>query len=286
MCWQPKIQNIALAAVIWLTACAHSPEIEDFKRIEPSHYYIDNVPFVVQLPNECGPSTLSMALEYARLDHDLARLRKQTMTDSKGSLQTSLLSSARRSKAMVVSITNSTDLFHEIAAGNPVIVFQNVALSWRPQYHYALVTGYDRERGIVRMHSGQKSNTEQSIAVFMDTWIMGDRWAIVIVAPGMLSATGTEFEHVRAAAALESLSDWPSAHKSYLAILKRWPSSEGAMIGLGNSYYRRGDYVAAEEILRKALMYHPNSKTVQINYHVVKSKLRDLARSNRDGSKL
>ena len=39
-------------------------------------------------------------------------------------------------------------------SGHPVIVFENLGLTWYPFWHYALVYGYDLKEAELIMHSG------------------------------------------------------------------------------------------------------------------------------------
>src|SRR5258708_19902683 len=65
-------------------------------------------------------------------------LRAQVyLPDRHGSLQIEMLAAARRNGFVAIELApNLSDLLAEIAAGNPVIVLQNLALDWYPPWHY------------------------------------------------------------------------------------------------------------------------------------------------------
>ena len=69
----------------------------------------------------------------------------------------------------------------EIAAGNPVIIFENLALSWLPQWHYALALGYDLQRQEIILHSGHDANFRWDLSKFERSWMLGDYWGLVVL---------------------------------------------------------------------------------------------------------
>jgi len=55
-----------------------------------------------------------------------------------------MIAAARRNGFVAIELApNLSDLLAEIAAGNPVVVLQNLALDWYPAWHYAVAIGYD-----------------------------------------------------------------------------------------------------------------------------------------------
>ncbi len=149
------------------------------------------------------------------------------MPGMKGSLQADMVSASRRNSMMAIQIEGLSSLLREVSAGHPVIVFENLALTWAPQYHYAVVYGYDLDQETVLMHSGPTAGKKWDMRKFERSWMLGDYWGLVVLPPGELAASGTELAHVTAAAGLEQLSKTAEAEKSYLAILKRWPPKPG-----------------------------------------------------------
>jgi hypothetical protein len=55
-----------------------------------------------------------------------------------------MIGAARRHGRLAYLITGPDSMFEEVAAGHPVIVLQNLGLSWYPVWHYAVVVGYDQ----------------------------------------------------------------------------------------------------------------------------------------------
>lgn len=226
----------------------------------PSAHRIQNVPFIEQSASHCGPAALTMVLNYWQKTISLEEIAPQVYTPGmKGSFQTDMITAARRQGMMAIPISGLRDLLREIESGHPVIVFENLSVSWLPQWHYAVVFGYDLRQEVALMHSGPEKNKSWDLRKFERSWMLGDYWGLVVLPPDKLTATAKEIDHVKAAAALEELGKKEEAEKAYLRILKKWPHSLGALIGLGNIKYSENRTRQAEEYLTQATKSHPNS---------------------------
>ena len=235
----------------------------------PLQAEIPDVPFVNQSAGHCGPATLAMAMNWAGHGVTVDQLVPQVYTPGmKGSLQLDMISASRRNGMMAVQIQGLSSLLTEISAGHPVIVFENLALTWAPQYHYAVVYGYDLQKEVAIMHSGPEKAKPWDLRKFERSWMLGDYWGLVVLNPGELSAAGTELAHVTAAAGLEQAGKITEAEKSYRSILERWPTSLGALVGMGNISYSKKNFKASIEYLRSAAKFHPESKAVLNNLAV------------------
>ncbi len=233
---------------------------------------IENVPFVDQSVGYCGPATLTMAMQHAGHAVKIEDIAKQVYTPGfKGSLQSDLISTSRRQGLTAIQIQNLSSLLKEVSAGNPVIVFENLALSWMPQWHYALILGYDLQKKEIIMHSGHEAYTRIDMAEFERSWKLGDYWGLVVLPAGKLSASADELSHVTAAVGLEQANKFNEAEISYRAILKKWPTSLVALIGLSNITFKKGQYKETISLLKLATKSHPESEAVKHNLSVVKS---------------
>lgn len=236
---------------------------------------IDQVPFIEQSAGHCGPATLAMAINWAGLPVSVEQISKQVFTPGmKGSLQTDMISAARRNGLLAIPITGIESLMKELSAGNPVIVFENLALRWLPQWHYAIVFGYDLEKQTVLMHSGPESFKHWDIRKFERSWMLGEYWGLVVLPTDKLSASAGELAQVKAAAALEQLKFIVGAKKSYQNILKRWPQSLGAAIGLANIAFADGESGEAAHLLEQAIKYHPQASVAWHNLAIAQGTLK------------
>jgi hypothetical protein len=266
----------ACGLMLQLAACATpTRQSRELMRADlPPARKLEAVPFVDQTEGHCGPAALTMAIRAAGLEADVGTIAPMVMTGKKGSLPADMISAARRSGVMAVKIESLTDAAREIDAGRPVIVFQNLAFGYMPQWHYALMTGYDIPDQKIILHSGHEAFKRENFRWFERTWSLADHWAVVVMKPGELARTAGELEHLRAAAGLEQAGRPEEAGRAYRAILGRWPASLGALIGAANVSYAGGRYKEAVALLREASRLHPDSVIARHNLAVAESALK------------
>jgi tetratricopeptide (TPR) repeat protein len=225
----------------------------------PPKHELEAVPFYPQKAYQCGPASLAMALVWSGIKIDPDALTPQVYTPSrKGSLQPAMIAAARRQGRVAYPISGANMLLQEIAAGHPVIVLQNLGLSWIPVWHYAVVIGYDLNKGVVILHSGVTHQKKTSLRAFESTWARSGYWGLVILPPYRLPASGKESAYVSAVIGLERARQWQAAAEGYQTALNQWPTSFSAHIGLSNSFYAQGDLNSAEQVLRKTTNLFPN----------------------------
>jgi tetratricopeptide (TPR) repeat protein len=225
----------------------------------PPQREIASVPFFPQDEYQCGPAALAMVLAWSGLDVKPAELTEKVYTASlQGSLQPAMIAGARRSGRLAYVISGTENLIREIAAGHPVIVLQNLGLSWIPVWHYAVAVGYDTPRDEVILHSGLDARQRLSMPVFQNTWARAGDWGLLVLPPGELPATATEGRFVEAVLGLEKAKQPAAAVQGYRAALNHWPQNLPAVMGLGNSYYALGDLKNSEAAFRQATESHPH----------------------------
>ena len=247
-----------------LTGCVSLPQTDALQREGgaglPPRAQLDTVPFFAQEEYQCGPAALAMALNAAGIG-----VTPEVLTDEvyipgrKGSLQVEMLAGARRHGLLAYELAPELkDVLAEVAAGNAVIVLQNLGLwAFHPYWHYAVVIGYDLEKKQILLHSGAKARRAMPIGLFEFLWIDGGRWAMVALAPGRLPASAREADYASAAAALEQSGRVAEAHRAYATLLGRWPGDLVGLMGLGNSAYALGHKAEAETAFRSATAAHP-----------------------------
>lgn len=245
-----------------LAACA-SPAGLDLGGLPPGvpeRVEIAAVPFVPQDELYCGPAALATVLTWSGAAVSQAELAPALFTPGRaGTLQQDMLGAARRHGRLSVPVADFAGLLAELSAGHPVLVLQNLGLALVPQWHYAVAIGYDRAAGELVLRSGLEARRRVPFATFERTWARADHWAMVILPPDRLPATGAEDELLQAAAGLERIGQRGAAATAYQTALERWPDSLGAMIGLANARYGSGEIAGAEHALRHATRAHPDS---------------------------
>lgn len=234
---------------------------QDQAQTLPPRSEVQGVPFFEQKTGYCGPATLAMVLSWAGPDPvSIDEIAPQVYTPgAKGSFQSDLISASRRRGFTAIPVEGMQALLKEIAAGHPVIVFENLAFSWLPQWHYAVAVGYDLPEQKIIMHSGPEAFKRWDLSRFERSWMLGNYWGLVILPAGQLAATGSELDHLRAVTGLEQTGHEEEAEKAYKAILKKWPESLVAEIGLANLAFEHGETTKAIEHLQAATKAHPQS---------------------------
>ncbi|MBK5103488.1 MAG: PA2778 family cysteine peptidase [Burkholderiales bacterium] len=228
----------------------------------PPRMQLDQVPFYAQEEYQCGPAALAMALGAAGVDARPEALAEQVYIPAReGSLQVEMLAGARRHGLLAyVLAPELTDVLAEVAAGNAVIVLQNLGLfAFHPYWHYAVVIGYDLEQNQILLHSGTKAHRAMPFSLFEFLWIDSKRWAMVALPPSRLPASAREAQYASAAAALEQTGRIGEAHLAYAALHERWPANLVGLMGLGNTAYALGHKAEAETAFRSATALHPRS---------------------------
>lgn len=270
---------LLISAFLSLAACASlAPQTEEVLRSRPDvppQERVKDIPFYGQSAGYCGPSSLAMMMSWAGSNITPEQIAPEVYTPGKkGTLQMDLVSASRRHGLMAVPVETLGALITEVAHGRPVLVLQNLALSWYPKWHYAVVTGYDLSRQRVFLHSGNESNQKTDLRVFEHSWRLGDYWGLVILQPNELAASAGELPHMQAAAGLEQAGRLKEAELAYATILNRWPDSVGARIGLANIAYKNNNVRGAVKYLREAVKLDPRSQTARHNLSVAESSLR------------
>ena len=230
----------------------------------PERVELEKVPFFPQLEYQCGPAALATALVSSGIKVTPDELVSQVyLPGRRGSLQVEMLSAARRHGRVSYELApRFEDVLRELAAGNPVIVLQNLGLF--DGWHYAVAVGYDYPRGELVLRSGETERKTLSFTVHEMVWKRSGYWAMVALPPGQIPATADEARWLSAIAALER-ADAGSARIAYANFLKRWPDNLNAAIGLANSHYVLGELREAEAVLRDAARREPDSVIVLNN---------------------
>ena len=231
----------------------------------PWQVEIAGVPFFPQTENQCGPAAMATVLAQTGLAVTPEKLTDQLYLPARqGSLQVEMLAAPRRwGRVGYLLAPRYADVLREVAAGNPVIVLQDVG-DFFTEWHYAVLAGFNYDKGDLYLRSGTEQRLVLPFTFFERTWIKSGYWAMVVTAPGKIPVTATEPGWINAMVALERGGDRDATIAGYQAALQRWPDNLPAAIGLANQHHQRGALMEAAQVLRKALQHHPLS-TVAMN---------------------
>ena len=226
----------------------------------PQQVELAQVPFYPQEEYQCGPAALAMAMSFAG-----APVRPDALVDEvwlpgrHGSLQLEMLAAPRRHDLVSYRLAPSyPDLLREVAGGHPVLVLQDVGMML-PEWHYAVVNGFDYDTGTIYLRSGLKARQAMPFSYFERTWLAGQYWAMVVSAPEDIPRTATESAWLESLLGFARGGDNPATVRAYRAALQRWPESLPAAVGLANHLHAAGSLPEAAGVLRTSLQQHPDS---------------------------
>ncbi len=226
----------------------------------PPAVELSQTPFFPQTEHQCGPAALATVLQPHHVDVSPQTLSSQLYIPAReGSLQVEMAVTARRYGMLPYPLNPEfADLLAEIAAGHPVLVLQNLRFDWWPQWHYAVVIGYDMTSNELTLRSGTTKRWQTTFANFERTWKRADNWALVIVPAGEMPATASITAYLKTAYAFEQTGLDLQALDAYRAAAKTWPDDTSSWQALGNMAYKAGNYDEAVSALLKASSLGPD----------------------------
>lgn len=251
------------ALFLWMLACTgcavqthtlrEHPPADLTRAVE-----LDATPFFAQTAYQCGPAALATALSAAGFEADPAALGERIFLPARtGTLQVEMIAGARRQGAVATRMPRELEaLLREVQSGHPVVVLQNLGLSWVPVWHYAVLVGYDIDAGEVILRSGETRRQVMAMRTFEHTWARSGHWAFVVLPPGQWPSHTNLNAVVEASVGFERNATPVQAAEVYRSALRRWPESLSLQMGLGNSLHRAGDKRAAADAFRTAAQRH------------------------------
>lgn len=258
----PAIAGVFICIAMLLGGCA-SPQVavlaHEWPDRLPAQADLRDTPFFAQAEYECGPAALAMAMTTAGTPTTPEALVPQVYLPArKGTLQVEMPVAVRRAGLLAYTLAPKLQaVLQEVAAGHPVVVFQNVSLPWYPVWHYAVVIGYNRDDQTLLMHSGTTARMPISFSAFERTWARGSYWAMVVTPPDRLPATADATQLAGAVVALERVNP-KAALTVYRSALAHWPADRSFLLGRGNAAYAMGDLPAAHSAYSAATAALPD----------------------------
>jgi hypothetical protein len=253
---------------VWLLGgCATAWQTEKLRITPPvelpSTRELTQVPFYPQQQYQCGPAALATVLNHYTIAISPQELVPQVYLPAReGSLQVEMTATARRYGMLVYPLRPElADLLAEVAAGYPVLVLQNLGFTWLPQWHYAVVVGYDLPTAELVLRSGRTRRWQTSLAAFERTWARANYWAQVILPAGQVPRTADPLRYLLSVYDLEQTGQQDAAYLAYEAAARRWPEQLQVWLTLGNAAYARRHYTQAVAAFDKATQIQPGNVT-------------------------
>jgi hypothetical protein len=257
-------RTLAALAPAWLAACAAPPQTAALRQASTGPrrpVELHDTPFFPQTELHCGPAALATVLAAAGRPADLATLGEEIFLPGRGgTLQVEMLAGARRHAVLPVRVAPRLEaLLDELDAGTPLVVLQNLGLSFMPRWHYAVLVGHDIARDELVLRSGTTKRATVGFTPFEHTWARGGHWAFVALPPGRLPASAEEAPVAEAAVAFERVARPADAVLVYEAASARWPANLVLALGLGNTRHAAGDPAGAAQAFAHAARQHDSA---------------------------
>lgn len=245
----PRLLRIVVSIVLTaiLAGCASRPQWPEADTLNipdvDKRLVLEGVPFYAQERYQCGPASLAMMLNSQGLNTNPDVLKELVyLPERQGSLKVELVAAARAHGLLVYPLAGSlASLLEEVAAGNPVLVMQNLRFGWWPQWHFAVVMGFDAQQRNIILHTDTRDYHEETLEVFMATWTRAENWAAVILPPDQLPATAEPLRYLMSANDLETTGRTLAATTAYQTAEQTWPDQPAAIMGQGNIAWEQGD---------------------------------------------
>jgi Tetratricopeptide repeat/Peptidase_C39 like family len=254
-----------VAALFLAAGCASYPAA-GFKPGAPARA-VPDTPFYPQTRYQCGPAALQSVLDYSGARSTMAALVERVyLPDRQGSLQAEMLAAARAAGRIPYRVDPSLDaILDELGAGRPVLVLQNLGISWAPRWHYAVIYAVDPESGIIWLRSGTEPERQTPAPVFLRTWARADFWALVVLRPGELPANPDPERFLAALVAMDATGNPDAALPSWRSARAMWPNLPLPLFALGNAALAAGDAADAESLFRRLLEIQPRHAAARNN---------------------
>ena len=256
-----RVAHLLLLSLLWACSSTHSSNrptrVGDYASVTE----LTATPFFPQEDYQCGPAALATVLVHAGVGVSPEALLPQVYLSGRyGTLQVELLAATRRHGRIAFVIPPDIEhLSAELRAGHPVLVLQNLGLSWLPQWHYAVVIGIDLAQQQIILRSGTYRRHTLPLRVFERTWRRADNWGFVALTPGDLPAADEPLRVVDATAQLAKTLPSAQLRNAYTAAAQRWPNHLETLLALGNAHFHVGDYAQAAAAYELALTAHPEA---------------------------
>ncbi len=226
----------------------------------PPKALLTSVPFYPQSQYQCGPASLAMTLQWAGVEVTPDQLVSTVYTPGrKGSLQSGLISAARRHAKLAYPVKGLECLLQEVGTGRPVIVLQNLGLGWLPRWHYAVVIGYDLDQQVVVLHTGINASRRVGLKTFAHTWRRADDWGLLVLPTNHMPQCAQETAYLNAVLGLQVAGHTREAITAFKNAVRQWPGSADANIALGNALYGDDRTPEAIQAYSKAIQIEPGN---------------------------
>ncbi|HDL64424.1 MAG TPA: hypothetical protein ENH12_03440 [Proteobacteria bacterium] len=149
--------------------------------ISPSSYLIEDLPYLRQRREQCGPATLAMVFGHYNVILTQEELAQEFYRKKiSGSLNLDMLISARKHGFDAHTPEGSRDLLKRyISSDIPIIVMVRSSPGSK-NYHFMVIYGYDDTQKLFRIHSGKTRAGTIGYQELDQIWAPTGNWMLVV----------------------------------------------------------------------------------------------------------
>ncbi len=283
-----KIRALAgVVALMVLSGCAATPMTTQIMASPPqglpASAELTDVPFFAQAQYLCGPAALATVLNTTGLKTEPNALAKSVYTPGReGTLQTEIITGTRRQGRLALPIRNLSEMFVNVAQGRPALILQNLGLEIAPQWHYAVVVGYDLPNETVLLRSGTTLRKVMPMETFEHTWRRSGHWGVVVVGPdGPVPNNTTLAEWLQEANGIDRAGRPQDAFAAFDSAARHWPDASAPLVSAANILIKTNRLQDAKILLLAAQQREPENPVALNNLAHVLMQLGDLDEAER-----
>lgn len=257
---KPKLTGLVLSFCLSACAIPHGSVNTTSLTHAPVSVELKDVPFFAQTDQACGPAALAMVLNHQGQKTTPDELSPLVyVPERQGSLQVEMLAAPRRFGLLGYQLPpNSQALMSALNAGQPVLVLLNLSLQALPQWHYAVVVGFDAQRDEFILRSGTTPRETMSSYTFFKTWERSKNWGLLALNPETNIGKHLDPQaYLNALIGLERTNP-KQALTGYQKATEAWPKEPWFHFGLGNVYMILNQPQEAEQELSQTVALYPD----------------------------
>lgn len=238
---QLRIVAGLMVSFIFLAGCQTPPQTQSLLQSPPAinkQHLIETMPFYPQQQYFCGPTTLSEVANFYGRGVSPEQIAPMTFVPGlDGSLQIEMVAATRQLGMVAYAQQGNLALLLSLVANNvPVIVLQNNSINLFPQWHYAVVIGYDLDTQQVTLHSGVTAFHTLNLATFERTWQRGQYWMLAMLPPTSTDPLLAPFVYTKACQDLLDTGQSEAGIEALKSAIKQWPEYWLSYFLLANHY--------------------------------------------------
>ncbi len=264
--------SLLAGLLLGLTACQTPPQTKQLLAAPPAiagQHVIAQVPFYPQQAFFCGPTTLAEVANFHGLNTSPEHIAPNTFTPAlEGTLQIEMAAATRQLGMLAYQQRGTMSQLLSLVSDNiPVIVLQNNSISWLPQWHYAVVVGYDINSREMILHTGVTEAHRLNFSTFERTWQRANYWLLAMLPPELASTQLDPFVYTKACQDLINTSQTDAGIAALITATRQWPDYWLPYFLLGNHYFASKPLEAADWF--KQGLPHARQQVAYLNNYAV-----------------